>query len=171
MLLSVVFLILGAAIGFYIAKLVDKDGFCGVSIGIAVGLVLIIVAYLLTDPYLEPVWQTQESPLVAMRTSESFEGTFVFASGDWSTERIYRYYIVTPDGGYQAQSINAEEGSVVVFEDMPEGTGKLIRKKWRDEPPDNWGKFLNILLVIDWSDYEYQFHIPEGSLVQEFHLE
>ena len=172
MLAIFILIVLGGAIGIYISiRGTNKDVFSGALVGALISVILAFGAVLIVSSRFERVWQTQEAPLVAMSADESLQGTFVFVTGSLNVERIYRYYIATPDGGYQAQSMNAEEDSVTVFEDMPEGMGKFVTKRWRHEPPDVWGEILNTLMAIEWSDYQYEFHIPEGSLVQEFRIE
>jgi hypothetical protein len=135
---------------------------------IAGGLTLIFVALFsmrfVHNSYYDPV----EVKLVAMRSLDSVHGDFVFATGQIDGELDYLYYEVTPDGGYQANRVKATRSNVVIYEDMSQG-GRLVIRQCHGTPPDTfWGR--NFLVGNNVCLTRYEFHIPKGSLVQQFKL-
>jgi hypothetical protein len=103
-----------------------------------------------------------------MRSTDSISGSFVFATGSIDTEIEYIYYKILSDGSYRPGRINAERNYVVVFEDMQQ-SGKLIVISCTYEPKEDWHKYF--ILSNRRCKTKYEFHIPEGSLVQEFRIE
>lgn len=112
--------------------------------------------------------QIETVELASMRSTDSISGSFLIASGGINTEIEYIYYEILSDGSYRPRRINAERNYVVVFEDMQQ-SGKLIVNSCTYEPKEDWPK--HFILGKRMCKTRYEFHIPEGSLVQEFRIE
>ena len=110
------------------------------------------------------------SRLAAMHSSDSQAGSFLFATGYFGEEQLYHYYIVTPDEGYIYKSVRAEGENVIVFEDETnQDKIRLEVSKCRMVSINNFSKYLLNFLPELCPD-RYEFHIPKGSLIQEFKL-
>lgn len=142
---------------------------CGVSFFAALGL----AALVFSNSYVAN-WSVREHyGLAALGASESLsgslQGSFLYVSGSLDTQLKYTYYQVGVDGAVQAKQIAATNDNVYVYQDMPEGQGRLDILECTYTVPNDW---IRRYVAQDYScGSAYKFHIPKGTLVQQFSIQ
>lgn len=170
--------VIGAVTGFLLARRSAKPGFdtimfvfFGLVFGAIGGVIVAFIVDVTTIVAVQKEWVvTSQVNLAAMRTEDTLEGAFFLASGSIDEEHYYRYYAETSDGGYVFRRLEAEREDVIVYEDREEG-GVLIIKELLPVEKYGWLKWFFLAPYPGALDRRYEFHIPKGSLIQEFRLE
>lgn len=162
--------LIGGTLGVYLSR---RDSI-GIKIGASIifaliALIVFMFIHVIVFPPSVPNYHETQVELAAMRSSDSATGTFVFGTGLLEGRLDYLYYEVTTDGGYVAKKISAYNKNVVVYEDSQKG-GTLVITQCQMKIKPEWVKYSAFDFYTA-CDTRYEFHIPEGSLIQEFRLE
>lgn len=135
-------------------KLLLKGFFC-----FALGALVALVAGI----FVPNSTVTERKELVALRNIEGLEGTFLFMSGSFNHEYVYSYWYQDGAGGYRRDEVGDEAYDVVVYEDATAEDSHLL-VSWKTCEGSLWA--ICLPPVGKW----YEFHIPPGSLVQQYSL-
>jgi hypothetical protein len=132
------------------------------SMGAASGLAALIADH--SDQIWHVYWR---GTMVSLRGSDgvsgSTHGSIFMLSGQIGSEQYYHYYTVGEDGSFVPGKWRAGSGTRVYEEDRKDG--EAIR--WDTRFKHEW-----VMWLADRpDDWRMDFHIPKGSLKQNFSLE
>lgn len=150
------------------------DGANQVCAGALKGCVLGLVAAFVFSMFL-PTIVVQDKPieLVSMRTQDSLSGAFIFGSGQVGSKVSYRFMKRSSDGFITVDTVVAERGNTIRIkeEESLKNTGNLVISRavvdathWFARYFTLGGLPLNVQLGSD-------FHVPVGTVVQEFKVQ
>jgi hypothetical protein len=104
---------------------------------------------------------TENTSIYSLRTTELTNGEFVLCSGSINSETYYIYYSQDNEGAYSINRLKASECKIFMDRDK----GAVLTKVWGKINDENlskhWG-WSEVIFKI------YEFHLPYGSLIQEY---
>lgn len=147
--------------GLFLGALITF-GAWGASMGLACGIASIIADHAEQDYGV--CWK---AAMVSLRSSDgvsgSMSGGIFMMSGHVGSEQFYHYYTSNKDGAFQPHKWKANSRTRVYEEDRKDG--EIVQ--WDKHFKHEW-----VLWFADPDDdIAMDFHIPKGSLKQQFSLE
>lgn len=108
--------------------------------------------------------QNWTGKMVSMRSSDGVEGSisggFFMIQGRIGSEIVYTYYTLNEDGSFQPGKWNADQDTSIYEEDRKDGSVVQYVEKFANSKL-NWISTPDVRLRME-------FHIPKGSLQQNF---
>jgi hypothetical protein len=125
------------------------------------GLVGLGLSYLLGILFPKK-WFEYKHELVSLRGSEGTQGRFFLGSGSIGQGEYYFYYEKS-GAGYAPGKIMIDNNVTVYEEEREDGQMVVFVRHFV------W--WTQVRLFANWPrEWRYEFHIPKGTLKQEFHL-
>jgi hypothetical protein len=103
----------------------------------------------------------ENTTIYSLRTIDSISGSFVLGTGSVGSDTYYAYYTQASDGAYSINKLEADQVKIYMDRD----SGGVLTKVWGKIDDENLAKHWG------WSETifsHYEFHLPYGSLVQEY---
>lgn len=105
----------------------------------------------------------ENTAIYSLRTSDTVSSSFILGTGSLKNSTYYVYYTQASDGAYSINKIDADDCKIYMDR---EDNGVLTKV---------WGKIDNKNLATHWGWSEtifshYEFHLPYGSLIQEYSI-
>lgn len=132
------------------------------------GVSSIVGDYLVTGKYRqywtnEPIWKGQ---MVSMRSSDGVQGSVAggifMISGRIDSSQVYYYYTRNQNGSFKPQKWHPDSDTAIYEEDRKDGEVLQFATEFRPEWLEWIGTKQNRLRM--------DFHVPKGSIHQEFDL-
>ncbi len=147
----------------------------GFRVGVAFGILFLFFGFLI-NTFFGPKISASSIPDIEHPTYlASFSGdkelfgtygAFIVASGTLSEKRQYEYYFYLPDSNKIAFA-KVDAATALIVEDSPDRP-YMIKIKSVCPKIDPQGNFWLITSCNNYIPYVIEFHVPQGSVVQEF---
>lgn len=124
---------------------------------------IIFTAFAYTVPW-SPTSPSNTLPLKALGNSTSTTGSFFLGSGTIDGEQVFEYVVEREDGGFNLRSIPVSD-NVTVYEDATASTATYV--EYDHVINESWLAPFPILMD---GAAVVEFHIPPGSLDQEYEI-
>jgi len=126
-------------------------------------LVGVVVTMFVGDMLPSKTVRTDEHGLVAMEDQNGLHGDFFLGTGSIGSEWKFAYYEKGDDGSVKLKVVDVEDAKI--FEDGGDDPRVVVYKKeLANKDLKRWG-------VLGESHYSYEFHIPQGSITNQFKLD
>ncbi len=145
--------LLGSLLGIF------AGGILGSIIGAAIAFVLGIFV-----PKPKGNQETKTTRLASLRSSGGIQGSFFLGSGSIESQQYYRYYEDSGDGGYTPCQLQIDSNVTVYEEDRKDAELVVTWTAYDNRFIDGF-----VIQNLD-SNTRYAFHVPRGSILQEFVL-
>lgn len=167
-----IWIILGIVIGLITAWIFASDAYGpieAVFVFVFVGGAAVLLASIVTisigsiiGVFLpqEPIFEKRYE-LVALQDSTSVNGHFFLGTG--SVDEVMKYYFYRKEGsGFRSDS--ADANNAVIFEDSPSTPYADFYMPAFKHKVSGW-------IAIPWKDRPTEFHVPSGSILQNYTLD
>jgi hypothetical protein len=142
----------------FTARLFSSLGFGAIVVFVG-GFVLGIIGTA-TGGTVDRSWDTQ---LRALNTGSEIHGRFFLGSGRIDEDPVFSFLYEQADGGVKLSTVPADDSTVYEGEADP----FLTTTETQRTPNEFWSPFL---LAPRVAGYQYDFHIPEGSVLNTYEV-
>lgn len=145
----------------------EFTGFSRVIFGGILGFLAGLLVVAIMNPPKSGI-EVLEYKLGSIRDSGT-TGTFFLGTGNLEDGAYYRYYVMSPSGGYKLQTLRSGDDRVTVFQEIR--TDAVLRIRYKHDV----FKHENTLWTIghqgdEWQPLSWEFHIPLGTIQPVFSL-